>query len=82
MKESMTLVKPTGSTVRLTCRGAGNPVPEVHWLKNSTPVAQGRPHTTLKITDIAEEDSGSYTCVASNRIGQVNFTYVVQVIGK
>lgn len=81
MKESVNIVKPTGSTIRLTCRADGNPVPEIHWLKNSLPYAQKHPHSTLKIHDIVEGDSGEYTCVASNRLGQVNFTYHVQVIG-
>jgi hypothetical protein len=80
MRESMNLVKPTGSTVRLNCHAVGNPIPDVHWLKNSAAHAQKRSHSTLKLHDIREEDSGDYTCIAVNRLGQVNFTYHIQVI--
>ncbi|BFY97620.1 hypothetical protein BsWGS_00660 [Bradybaena similaris] len=80
MRESVNVVKPTGSTIRLSCQASGNPVPDVHWMKNSVPYAQKRPHQTLKLHEIREEDSGDYTCIASNRLGEVNFTFHVQVI--
>ncbi|CAG5119115.1 unnamed protein product [Candidula unifasciata] len=80
MRESVNLVKPTGSTIRLSCQASGNPAPEVYWLKNSVPYAQKRPHSTLRLHEIREDDSGDYTCIASNRLGEVNFTYHIQVI--
>ncbi|XP_005089977.1 fibroblast growth factor receptor-like 1 [Aplysia californica] len=80
MKESMNMIKPTGSNVRLRCAVNGNPRPVVHWLKNGRPYEHRDLHSLLKVHEIKE--NASYTCVASNRLGQVNFTYNVGVVGE
>ncbi|CAL1546048.1 unnamed protein product [Lymnaea stagnalis] len=80
MKKSMTLEKPVRSRIRLSCKADGNPKPEISWLKNAQPFPQKHYHPVLKISDVTIAESGAYTCVAKNRLGQVNFTYNVQVI--
>jgi hypothetical protein len=37
---------------------------------------------TLRLPDLQQTDSGQYTCVIRNRLGSINFTYHIEVIGK
>ncbi len=37
---------------------------------------------TLKLDTILESDKGNYTCVISNRNGQISWTFTVDAIGK
>ncbi|KAK7008890.1 fibroblast growth factor receptor-like 1, partial [Biomphalaria glabrata] len=78
MRKSMHLEKPVRSTIKLTCKAEGNPRPEFTWLKNGHSLPQRRSH--IKMTELTQADSGAYTCVARNRLGQVNFTYDVEII--
>ncbi|XP_029428662.1 palladin isoform X2 [Rhinatrema bivittatum] len=67
-----------GSSVRLECRVAGNPTPQVRWfcegkeLHNSPDIQicseRGNLHS-LVITEAFEDDTGRYTCTASNSLG-------------
>ena len=36
---------------------------------------------TLKLRNLQEEDSGTYVCKVTNRLGTINFTYSLEVIG-
>lgn len=80
MEESKVLVKPTGSSVRLKCAANGNPRPSISWLRNGRRLENREAHHTLKVADLRE--NASYTCVAENRLGQINFTYNVGVVGQ
>ena len=87
MQRDQTYVRPVGSTVRLKCRAKGNPEPHVTWFKDDMPVdpeedARRRPHWILKLTKVQESDTGHYTCMVSNRLGHLNYTYKVEVIGE
>ena len=87
MERDQTFVRPVGSTVRLKCRAKGNPEPHVSWFKDDMPVdaeedARRRPHWILKLTKVQESDTGYYTCMVSNRLGHLNYTYKVEVIGE
>ncbi|NXE90672.1 PALLD protein, partial [Menura novaehollandiae] len=67
-----------GNTVLLECRVAGNPVPDVRWfcegkeLQNSPDIQihseSGGLHSLI-IVEAFEDDTGRYTCLASNSIG-------------
>ncbi|XP_030047428.1 palladin isoform X2 [Microcaecilia unicolor] len=67
-----------GNSVQLECRVTGNPMPQVRWfcegkeLKNSPDVQisceRGNLHS-LVITEAFEDDTGRYTCTASNSLG-------------
>lgn len=80
--------RPVGSTLRLRCNAKGIPVPSVRWLKGGKQIAlfeadnSNRKHSTLKLMNLKESESGDYKCVAENIHGSVNFTYSVEVIGK
>ncbi|MEQ2255549.1 Fibroblast growth factor receptor-like 1 [Ilyodon furcidens] len=77
---------PVGSTVRLKCAASGHPRPEIVWLKDDRPlteqeVGEGRQRKwTLSLKNVMPEHSGRYTCKVSNRVGEINATYKVEVI--
>ncbi|KAK5609748.1 Fibroblast growth factor receptor-like 1 [Crenichthys baileyi] len=77
---------PVGSTVRLKCAASGHPRPEIVWLKDDRPlteqeVGEGRQRKwTLSLKNVMPEHSGRYTCKVSNRAGEINATYKVEVI--
>ncbi|NWX16200.1 PALLD protein, partial [Aegotheles bennettii] len=67
-----------GNKVLLECRVAGNPVPDVRWFcegkeLQNTPDIQirsgGAGLHSLIIAEAFEDDTGRYTCVATNSIG-------------
>ncbi|XP_008835325.1 leucine-rich repeat and immunoglobulin-like domain-containing nogo receptor-interacting protein 3 [Nannospalax galili] len=70
-----------GDNVRFLCRAEGEPAPTVAWVtpqhQTVTATSEGRarvlPGGTLTIADSRPQDSGTYTCVASNAGG--NDTY-------
>ncbi|XP_074004052.1 palladin isoform X4 [Numenius arquata] len=67
-----------GNKVLLECRVAGNPVPDVRWFcegkeLQNTPDIQIRSGSgglhSLIIAEAFEDDTGRYTCLASNSVG-------------
>ncbi|XP_071342944.1 palladin isoform X3 [Trachinotus anak] len=78
-----------GSPIRLECRVSGNPLPLVRWfcegreLHNSPDIQiwrDGDLHT-LVIAEAFEDDTGRYTCVASNSLGADNTSAEVYIEG-
>uniref|UniRef100_A0AAY4B0C9 Myosin light chain kinase n=1 Tax=Denticeps clupeoides TaxID=299321 RepID=A0AAY4B0C9_9TELE len=72
------LSQPRGSTVRFFCTIYGYPDPDVVWLQDEEPVEEMERlqveyeedgTCTLIISDLRPEDSGMYTCCASNSMG-------------
>lgn len=82
------IARPVGSSVRLKCTASGNPRPDIVWLKDSRPltpeeVGESRKKKwTLSLKNLTPEHSGKYTCHVSNRAGEINATYKVEVIRK
>ncbi|GLD73264.1 fibroblast growth factor receptor-like 1 [Lates japonicus] len=87
------IARPVGSSVRLKCTASGNPRPDIVWLKDSRPLldedsgAGGggggdgkKKRWTLSLKNLTPEHSGKYTCHVSNRAGEINATYKVEVI--
>lgn len=80
------IARPVGSSVRLKCTASGNPRPDILWLKDDTllteqEVGEGRQKKwTLSLRNLMPEHSGRYTCRVSNRAGEINATYKVEVI--
>ncbi|KAL6105644.1 fgfrl1 [Pungitius sinensis] len=80
------IARPVGSSVRLKCAAGGNPRPDIVWLKDDRPltekeVGEGRQKKwTLSLKSLTPEHSGRYTCKVSNRAGEINATYKVEVI--
>ncbi|GLD49762.1 hemicentin-1, partial [Lates japonicus] len=72
-ERSVVLHKP----ISLECISSGIPPPIVTWLKDGRPVDTTQEHLklesagrTLKVTDARLEDSGRYTCLATNAAGE------------
>eukprot|EP00064_Thunnus_orientalis_P015559 superscaffoldBa00002904_g15613 len=80
------IARPVGSSVRLKCTASGTPRPDIVWLKDDQPlseqkVGEGRQKKwTLSLKNLTPEHSGRYTCRVSNRAGEINATYKVEVI--
>lgn len=77
-----------GETFVYDCKGYGNPQPVVTWMKNDEVLNMSNSRITLKdsndlingslrINNVDYDDSGEYTCRASNANG--NFTVRVKV---
>uniref|UniRef100_A0A672QLB8 Palladin, cytoskeletal associated protein n=1 Tax=Sinocyclocheilus grahami TaxID=75366 RepID=A0A672QLB8_SINGR len=78
-----------GSPIRLECRVTGNPLPLVRWFCEGRELhhcpdiqicRNGDLHT-LVITEAFEDDTGRYTCVASNALGADNTFAEVYIEG-
>ncbi|XP_049272553.1 hemicentin-1-like [Rhipicephalus sanguineus] len=74
--EPQDVVLKRGETVELQCKAVGYPLPDVRWLKEGTELkrlsedrAQVLQNGTLVIRNATSEDSGKYSCLASNGIG-------------
>ncbi|XP_078661962.1 nectin-4-like isoform X2 [Branchiostoma floridae x Branchiostoma belcheri] len=64
-----------GDRVLLECRAEGNPEPTVMWSRAGSRVLPGTQAfsdglSTLTLGNVKKNDSGVYTCVASNNIGE------------
>uniref|UniRef100_A0A8C1WDX8 Palladin n=1 Tax=Cyprinus carpio TaxID=7962 RepID=A0A8C1WDX8_CYPCA len=79
-----------GNPIRLECRVTGNPLPLVRWFCEGRELhhcpdiqicRNGDLHT-LVITEAFEDDTGRYTCVASNALGADNTSAEVYIEGE
>ena len=75
-------------TVILECLARGNPPSTIFWLHDGRPIRLDNRRRLesnsqkLVITRVRLEDSGFYTCVAENTIGQDNQTAYLRVTSK
>ncbi|XP_029948858.1 protein sidekick-1-like isoform X2 [Salarias fasciatus] len=77
-----------GNTAVFTCQTSGAPKPAITWRKGSQVLASGSvqvPRFTLlqsgglQIQPVSSQDSGEYTCIASNSEGTINSTATLTV---
>ncbi|XP_055447955.1 advanced glycosylation end product-specific receptor isoform X1 [Psammomys obesus] len=54
-----------GGTVTLTCAISVQPPPEIHWIKDGTPLPLA-PGPVLLLPEVGQEDEGIYSCVATH----------------
>uniref|UniRef100_A0AAF5PGR0 Receptor protein-tyrosine kinase n=4 Tax=Wuchereria bancrofti TaxID=6293 RepID=A0AAF5PGR0_WUCBA len=87
------VITPSGRTIKLQCKAGGQPEPQVIWFNNNKKVITTevrRPvgtefrlrKNTLEIEDVAESDSGDYTCEAFNSAGSVTRTFKLRVVDR
>ncbi|MEQ2257926.1 Protein sidekick-1 [Xenotaenia resolanae] len=77
-----------GDTALFTCQNSGAPKPAITWRKGSQVIASGSvqiPRFTLlqsgglQIQPVSVQDSGEFTCIASNSEGTINATAALTV---
>lgn len=75
-------------SIDLSCVAQGVPQPSVSWKKDNTALVADRAHYslspdgTLTVRQVALNDEGVYTCVASNVVGQDEADVQLQVQGE
>ncbi|XP_051257759.1 cell adhesion molecule DSCAML1-like isoform X3 [Dicentrarchus labrax] len=73
-----------GQSVELPCIAGGYPSPTVRWLKDGRPLPSDarwtRRLTGLTISDLRQEDSGSYACEVTNSFGSKEVSGQLHVI--
>lgn len=74
-----------GQSVELPCIAGGYPSPTVRWLKDGRPLPSDARWTRrlsgLTISDLRQEDSGSYACEVTNSFGSKEVSGQLHVIG-
>ncbi|XP_060806233.1 hemicentin-1-like [Amyelois transitella] len=77
----------SGQAFYLHCHPYGNPLPEVYWFKNDLPLRLF--DDSMVSTDYGEvivsknavyDQTGNYTCVARNKVGNNSVSYLVDVL--
>ncbi|KAM6398864.1 neurofascin isoform 5-T5 [Rhynochetos jubatus] len=73
-----------GVDLLLECIASGVPAPDIMWYKKGgeLPAGKTKPENfnkALRISNISEEDSGEYFCLASNKMGSIRHTISVRV---
>ena len=73
--------------VEITCNPTGEPKPTISWLFGAMHL-QGNgkyrilPNGNLIIRNVTKDDSGEYTCKASNKLGEAYRKGFLNVLGK
>lgn len=74
-----------GQSIELPCIAGGYPNPTVRWLKDGRPLPSDarwtRRLTGLTISDLRQEDSGSYACEVTNSFGSKEVSGQLHVVG-
>nr|XP_048286685.1 neurofascin isoform X4 [Myodes glareolus] len=73
-----------GMDLLLDCIASGVPTPDIAWYKKGGDLPSDKTkfenfNKALRITNVSEEDSGEYFCLASNKMGSIRHTISVRV---
>ncbi|XP_027551219.1 neurofascin isoform X25 [Neopelma chrysocephalum] len=73
-----------GVDLLLECIASGVPAPDIMWFKKGGELPVGKTklenfNKALRISNVSEEDSGEYFCLASNKMGSIRHTISVRV---
>ncbi|XP_034623104.1 neurofascin isoform X13 [Trachemys scripta elegans] len=73
-----------GVDLLLECIASGVPAPDIMWHKKGGELPTDKTklenfNKALRITNVSEEDSGEYFCLASNKMGSIRHTISVRV---
>ncbi|XP_006529716.2 neurofascin isoform X18 [Mus musculus] len=73
-----------GMDLLLECIASGVPTPDIAWYKKGGDLPSNKAkfenfNKALRITNVSEEDSGEYFCLASNKMGSIRHTISVRV---
>uniref|UniRef100_A0A183IB37 Ig-like domain-containing protein n=1 Tax=Soboliphyme baturini TaxID=241478 RepID=A0A183IB37_9BILA len=75
------------SSVTILCGATGHPTPVLKWLKNGQKLNMASFHTnnggqSIFKAKVTVEDSGYYTCMATNRLGSDHHSTALIILGK
>ncbi|KAJ8728981.1 hypothetical protein PYW07_006677 [Mythimna separata] len=77
----------SGQAFYLHCHPYGNPLPSVYWFKDDVPLKlfdQSMVSTNfgevIVVKKAVEEQTGNYTCVARNKVGNTSVVYLIDVL--
>lgn len=77
-----------GESVTLECSATGHPLPRIAWTRGdrsplpTDPRVSITPSGGLYIQNVGQEDSGEYTCFASNSLDSIHATAFIIVQGE
>lgn len=77
-----------GESVTLECSATGHPLPQITWTRGDRtplpidPRVNITPSGGLYIQNVAQSDSGEYTCFASNSVDSIHATAFIIVQGE
>ncbi|XP_070182485.1 leucine-rich repeats and immunoglobulin-like domains protein 1 [Littorina saxatilis] len=70
----------SGGVLYITCTPSGSPSPTTTWFSPQGPVDSSAVHNgTLVLRDVVKNDTGFYTCMATNAAGSANLTVHLDV---
>ena len=75
-----------GTNLTIHCEATGVPKPAITWLQNGQPIPEEMRYAvssrgSLTISQSLVSDSGMFTCVASNIVGETKMTSMIGVRG-
>ncbi|XP_067585037.1 hemicentin-1 isoform X1 [Pseudorca crassidens] len=82
--EEITIVK--GSSTSMPCFTDGTPTPRMSWLRDGQPLGLdahlsiSSQEMVLQLIKAETEDSGRYTCIASNEAGEISKHFILKVL--
>ncbi|XP_058402711.1 fibroblast growth factor receptor 4 isoform X1 [Diceros bicornis minor] len=80
---------PAGNTVKFRCPAAGNPTPTIRWLKDGQDfhgehriggIRLRHQHWSLVMESVVPSDRGTYTCLVENSMGNIRYSYLLDVL--
>ncbi|KAK6970962.1 contactin, partial [Biomphalaria glabrata] len=69
-----------GGNVTIACNPEAAPRAEIKWLKNGEEVGRVLPSGALELTSLSQSQAGTYTCVATNELGEARSSCVLTVV--
>lgn len=70
LNKNQTIIARKGERVVLLCNATGIPFPNITWVKESACSGFGRNVQPLVISNVTQNEAGTYKCIATNHLGR------------